>query len=82
MNHPIHIPIDEQETMITYDYKEKLFHVYTTRGSVYNKLEKKVGKPTRGNIFGADWYFPFEDRETIYSLMTMNLYLPRKNTKW
>ena len=38
---------EEQETMINIDYQERILKFYTNRKSVANKLEKKVGKPTK-----------------------------------
>lgn len=77
----INIPLDEQETFIHFDYKEKTVHIYTTRNSVYTKVNKVLGSPDSGDYLGADWYLSFSDRESIRSAMSMNLYLPRKTNK-
>ena len=41
------IPRDEQETVINIDYCEKEITVYTSRKSVANRLERKIGEPTK-----------------------------------
>lgn len=73
------ISLDEQETIIYFDYKKKEVHVYTTRNSVYNKLKRNFGDPKPSKVLGGDWYFSFNDRKKLRSVMGMNLYLPRKN---
>ncbi len=56
----IEIPREEQETLINIDYCERTLKFYTNRKSVANKLEKKVGKPTKvdttnGKISGVTY---------------------------
>lgn len=41
------VPRDEQETIINIDYCEKIIKVYTTRKSVADRLNKKIGEPTK-----------------------------------
>ncbi len=72
------VPLDEQETFIHYDYKEQVVHLYTTRSTCYSRLVKVLGKPDSGGVFGADWYFPFEDRESIRKCSNISILLTRK----
>lgn len=75
------IPLDEQETIISCDYKEKIVNIYTNRSSCYRKLEKSLGKPDQGNIYGADWYFPFSDRESIRKSTNLSIILMQKTNR-
>lgn len=45
------IPREEQETVISIDYEEKTLTFYTTRKSVAKRIERKVGSPTKVDIF-------------------------------
>ena len=47
---------DEQETVINIDYCEKQINVYTSRKSVANRLEKKIGEPTKIYLNGDKIY--------------------------
>lgn len=40
------VPRDEQETLISIDYYEKIINVYTSRKQVAERLKKKIGDPT------------------------------------
>lgn len=44
------IPRDEQETIINVDYCEKTISVYTTRKQTAERLQKKIGEPTKIDI--------------------------------
>lgn len=77
------IPIDEQETIINFDYFDHKIILYTTNKATSNRLQKKIGEPdeitkTNGLISGTTWNLKFEQRETIKkaislgSLLTMN----------
>ena len=39
--------IEEQETIINIDYAQKEVNLYTTRNAQYNRLNKKLGEPTK-----------------------------------
>jgi hypothetical protein len=60
--------IEEQETTINIDYFKKAIIIYTSRKSVYDRLSKKLGEPTRiffykNKMSGVIWEIPFEDRK-------------------
>ena len=50
------VPRDEQETIINIDYCEKTISVYTSRKQVGNRLEKKIGEPTKKYTDGDKIY--------------------------
>lgn len=59
------IPREEQETIINVDYCDKTIGIYTNRKAVADRLEKKMGKPSK--IYG--------DNELIFAVeYTRNLY--------
>ena len=54
------VPREEQETMILVDYFERTINVYTTRKTVAERLQRKVGQPTKqlisnGKIYGVEY---------------------------
>lgn len=62
--------LEEQESVINVDYSAKSVKVYTCRTSVYKRLEKKLGAPTRiyytkGLISGAEWDVDFNDKKRV-----------------
>ena len=62
------VSTDEQETIINIDYKAKKLKCYTSRQSVYDRLFKKLGTPTKTfytnkKISGASWSIPFKDKK-------------------
>jgi len=70
------IPLEEQETIINFDYYGKQVNIYTSRGIVYNKFHKKIGEPIQthtnnGKVYCADWKIPFSDRKTISKALTL-----------
>lgn len=72
----LQIPLDEQETIITIDYFEKVVELYTSRSIVYKKVVKKIGESTDINIFnnkisGAIWKIPFNERSKISKMLTL-----------
>ena len=44
------VPRDEQETIISVDYCEKTISVYTTRKQTAERLQKKIGEPTKTDL--------------------------------
>lgn len=43
----IEVPREEQETIININYCDRTIMFYTSRKSVANKIEKKIGKPDK-----------------------------------
>lgn len=79
----ISIPIDEQETIINFDYFEHQMKLYTSNQPTAKRLQKRIGESTEtfftnGKISGKSWTIAFDERETIKkaislgSLLTMN----------
>lgn len=56
---------EEQETIIHIDYFEKILNVYTTRKSVTDRLQKKVGKPTK-ILTNGDLVYGVEYERTLF----------------
>lgn len=61
---------DEQESVIVLDYGQKELSLYTARETVYKRLLKKIGKPTkiyyRNNLItGVDWTIPFNNENAV-----------------
>ena len=52
--------------------------VYTCRKIVYEKLQKKLGQPTKiyyiqGQISGASWNIPFSEKRKLTSVLSRPL---------
>ena len=68
--------LDEQETIIHLDYKEKKMNVWTNRKIVGNKLLKVL--PSKPSIIGGkevyalEWTIPFNKRGEIRSCFSIN----------
>lgn len=67
--------INEQETHILIDYAVKSVRIYTSKASIYKRLCKKLGEPTRkyyikGEITGADWEIKFNDKIRLKSVFS------------
>lgn len=67
--------ISEQETIINFDYEERQVFVYTCNKRVYDRLNKKIGKPhkvyyTKEKISGASWVIPFANKKTITQVLS------------
>ena len=59
--------LEEQESMINVDYKNKTASFYTSRKTVYNRMLKEVGEPTQiyyigEKITGGSWEIDFKDK--------------------
>lgn len=62
------IPRDEQETIINIDYFERTINVYTTRKSTAERLQRKVGKPTKilqndKLVYAVEYKRSFSDKD-------------------
>ena len=74
MNRFYNTILEEQETTINVDYFKKMIFIYTSRKSVYDRLYKKLGEPTRiyfykNKVSGVIWEISFNDKRvrTIFS---------------
>lgn len=72
------VPFEEQETHAWIDYMDRKVKIYTSRKTVYRKLEKKLGKPTeisteKGKIVGGRWDINFKDKKLISSVLNRSL---------
>ena len=66
---------EEQESIINIDYSKKEICLYTNRKAVYERIIKKIGKPTKeyytqNKISGASWIIPFENKKVITSILS------------
>lgn len=53
-------------------------HVYTCRKIVYERLQQKLGQPTKiyytqGQISGASWDIPFSEKRKLTSILSRPL---------
>ena len=67
--------IEEQETIINIDYCKKEVSLYTSRRSVYERIAKKIGQPSRRyytdkKISGANWIIPFDNKKKITTILS------------
>ena len=66
---------EEQETNINIDYARSKASIYTSRESIYKRIQKKIGQPTKkyyteGKISGVIWDIPFEDKKKITAILS------------
>lgn len=69
---------EEQETIINIDYSEGVLYVYTSKKSIFLRLEKKLGIAnkvyyTDGQISGGRWQIPFSEKKKITSVLSRPL---------
>ena len=69
---------EEQETIINIDYAGSKVFVYISRRGIYEKIKKKIGKPTKkhitqNKISGATWEIPFEEKKKISTVLSRPL---------
>lgn len=67
--------IDEQETIINIDYGKSLVHIYTSQRTVYQRLVKKLGTPTKigyikNKIVSGTWLIPFVQKKSITQILS------------
>ncbi len=72
------MPVEEQETIISFDYEQKNINIFTNRPPVLKRLISILGEPNENNIMGGSWYVSFDDRKLVRKIFSMNLYLTRK----
>ena len=75
MSNFYNVVLEEQETIINIDYADRKVITYTCQKFVYNRLVKKIGKPTKiyytkKKISGASWIIPFEDKKNITKILS------------
>jgi len=74
---------EEQETIINIDYYTSNVNVYTSQKTVYSRLIKKLGEPTKlhytqKQISGANWNIPFEDKKRINLVLSRPLLIGQR----
>lgn len=74
------VTLDEQETILSYDYYAKTFNLYTSRCVTYRKLLNQIGQPDEvymnyNKIYAASWKIPFSDRKRIRQAGKLNIVL-------
>ena len=74
MNHYNTI-LEEQETLINIDYFSSEVKIYTSKKSIYERIIKKIGNPTKEYIYknkrsGAEWKIPFKDKKKITAILS------------
>ena len=67
--------MQEQEAIINIDYYKKEISIYTSRRTVYERITKKIGGPTKQyytdkKISAASWIIPFKDKKIITSILS------------
>ena len=60
--------------------------VYTCRKIVYEKLQKKLGQPTKiyytqGQISGASWDIPFNEKRKLTAVLSRPLLIGQVKSK-
>jgi len=65
----------EQESTINIDYSKKEICLYTNRQAVYERITKKIGKPSHKyyihkRISGVSWNIPFENKRSITAILS------------
>lgn len=66
---------EEQETIINIDYEKSTVTIYTSKKSIYNRLVKKIGNPTKHfytnkKISSAKWEIPFNQKKYLTSIFS------------
>jgi len=69
---------EELETTINILYSDSCLEIYTSKKSVYERLEKKLNKPNdtyyiKDKICGGRWKIPFSDKRKITSVLSRPL---------
>lgn len=82
----ISIPIDEQETIINFDYFEHKMKIHTTNQPTAKRLQKKIGESTEtfyteGKISGKTWTITFDERENIKKAISLGTLLTMNQSK-
>ncbi len=66
---------EEQETILNIDYFKSELSLYTSRKAVYNRLQAKLGEPTKiyytnKQISAGKWIIPFDNKKHITSILS------------
>ena len=61
---------EEQETTINIDYYNKILNIYSSRKSVIQRLQNKLGEPAKTyyinkEVTGANWDIPFAEKKKM-----------------
>lgn len=76
------IPADEKEVIISLNHVEYTLSIYTSISSVYNRLLKKIGKPTKiginnNLIYSAEWIIDANNREKAAKVLSKTTMLKK-----
>ena len=74
------IPTNEKEVIIYLDSEDYTLNIYTAKASVYNRLLKKIGEPTKMGInnnliYNAEWILDANDREKAAKILSITTIL-------
>ena len=77
---------EEQETQIWFDYFQKSVSIYTSKKSIYKRLEKELGTPNKidkiaGEVTGGTWVINFNDRKRLRSTIALQILLGKIGKK-
>ena len=73
------LPLEEQESIVLYDYYDNNINIYTSRLITYKRIMKILGQPSKimkdnDLFYNAEWIIPFTERDRIAkatSIMTL-----------
>lgn len=70
--------LKEQETIINIDYYERVIYIYTCRKYIADRLQKKLGQPTKvyftnNRINAVRYELPFDRKKEISSVLSRPL---------
>lgn len=66
---------EEQETIINIDYAGSKVVLYTSKKSIYDRIFKKIGTPTKEHyinkkLSSANWEIPFSNKKNITAILS------------
>lgn len=66
---------EEQETILNIDYVNSELSLYTSRKAVYNRIQSKLGEPTKAyytnkQVSAGKWIIPFDNKKCITSILS------------
>lgn len=83
MNDFNNLTLDEKETIIHFDYLNRIVNVYSTRVPTMSRTSKSIGNPTvihttNGKIDSMEWTISFDDRKDIRKALSLGNLIPFK----
>lgn len=81
MNKYYNVRTDEKETIINFDYLERVVNIYTTRVATMKRLLNDIGNPKSiekidNKIASMEWDIPFDNRNGIKKVMALKNLMP------